>query len=468
MDRNNNSKAIKSGIWYTLSNFIVKSIGFLTTPIFTRLLTKSDFGLYNNYTSWLSIMTILATMQFESTLISAKYDYEKDFDKYILSVLTLSTIITTLWLLFLNIFIKQSGDFMGLDKVYINTMMVYLLFLPAINMYQARERYYFKYKNTVITSLFLTIGTALLSVLLVGIMQNKLTGRILGSVIPTLMLGFIFYVYFIRIGWKPKITYWKYALPICLPYIPHLLSLTMLNSMDRIMINKWCGAEDAAIYSLAYNCGMIVTLLLTSLNSAFAPWLGEKLYKKKYNEIKTFSKKYIMTFLFFAIGIMLVAPEVLFILGGNDYTEAKYVMTPVAMGCVCQFLYTMFVNVEQFKKKTAHMAIASVLAAIVNFILNYIFIPEYGYLAAAYTTLVGYICLLLIHMYIVYKLGLSNIYDYNYITIITLLGLVSTVFVTLLYSYMVLRYIVIIFYLLALVVIFIQKKEELIKLIRGK
>ena len=38
---NNNKKALKSGVWYTASNFLDKSIGFITTPIFTRLLTKS-------------------------------------------------------------------------------------------------------------------------------------------------------------------------------------------------------------------------------------------------------------------------------------------------------------------------------------------------------------------------------------------------------------------------------------------
>ena len=46
-------------------------------------------------------------------------------------------------------------------------------------------------------------------------------------------------------------------------------------------------------------------------------------------------------------------------------------------------------------------------------VLNLIFIPKIGYLAAAYTTLVGYIVLLLIHMVLVYKLGLKEIYNYN-------------------------------------------------------
>ena len=56
-----NGRVLKSGVWYTASNFLVKGIVFITTPIFTRLLTKTDFGLYNNYVSWLAIITIIVT-----------------------------------------------------------------------------------------------------------------------------------------------------------------------------------------------------------------------------------------------------------------------------------------------------------------------------------------------------------------------------------------------------------------------
>ena len=82
----NNKKALKSGVWYTASNFLVKSIGFITTPIFTRLLTREDFGLYNNYISWLASITIIVTLNLDSTLISARFDFKDNFDEYILSI----------------------------------------------------------------------------------------------------------------------------------------------------------------------------------------------------------------------------------------------------------------------------------------------------------------------------------------------------------------------------------------------
>ena len=283
---NNDKKALKSGIWYTVSNFLIRSIGFITTPIFTRLLTKSEFGAFNNYSSWLSIITIFVTFNLESTLISAKYDYKESFDEYILSLLSFSTISAFAWLLIVNVFSDEITSFLGLKLPYINAMIIYLLFLPAVNLFQARERYYFEYKKTVLTSLFIAVGTALVSVLLVKTMEDRLTGRIVGSIIPTVILGIFLFFYFLKKGKRIKIKYWKYALPICLPFIPHLLSMTVLNSTDRVMIDRWCGSEATALYSLAYSCGAMVTLLLTSLNSAFAPWLGEKLVEDNRSEIK--------------------------------------------------------------------------------------------------------------------------------------------------------------------------------------
>lgn len=75
---NNNSKALKSGLWYTVSNFIVKSIGFITTPIFARMLSHEEYGFFNDYLSWVSIFSIIMTMFLESTFISARFDYESD------------------------------------------------------------------------------------------------------------------------------------------------------------------------------------------------------------------------------------------------------------------------------------------------------------------------------------------------------------------------------------------------------
>lgn len=464
----NNGKALRSGVWYTFSSFLVKAIGFLTTPLFTRLLTKNEFGLFSNFSSWVSIFGIFITLNLESTLISARYDYEEDFDKYILSMFALSSLSACIWAVILNVFSDIVVNLTGISHYHINIMLVYLLFLPAVNLFQARERFFFEYKKSVVTSVILSVGTAFLSVLLVILLDNKLDGRIYGFVIPTIVIGFFFCLYFIRKGSSISFKYWQYAIPICLPYIPHLLAGVLLNNMDRIMINKWCGAEETAMYSLAYSCGAIVTLLVNAINSAYAPWLGEKLSEGKNNEIRQVSKNYILCFCMFALGIMLISPEILYILGGNGYRESRYVITPVAMGCVCQFLYTMFGNVEQFKKKTLGMAIATVIAAFINYVLNFLLIPRYGYLAAAYTTLIGYVCLLAIHMYLVWRLKLNAIYNYKFIISVVVIGVLCSLFITYSFDHIILRSVLVAGYVIFTCLLIIKNIEKVLKLLKIK
>lgn len=443
MSSNNNVKALKSGVWYTAANFITKSIGFITTPIFTRLLSHNDYGLYSNYAAWLSTFTVFATLNLGASFISARFDHEKDFDGYISSTLVLSSIVTGIWALIINLFPGFFSSLTGVDIQYINIMVVYLFLFAAVDMFQTRERYYYEYKISAATSLFIAVTTALLSVLLVVNMENKLFGRIAGSAIPTVLIGVILYIVLIKRGKKVDIKYWKYALPICVPYIPHVLSLSLLNSMDKMMITKICGAEENALYSVAYSCGAVITLLVTSLNTAFSPWLGEKLNEKNYGEIRRVSNAYVLLFVYVACGIMLLTPEVLLIMGGRSYSEAIYVMPPVAFGCVCQFMYTMYVNVEQFSKKTIGMAFASVAAALSNYILNYIFIPKYGYIAAAYTTLASFVILLFIHMLLVRHIGFRNVYPTKTIFAVLLFMSAYTLLMHILYTNNIVRYCVV-------------------------
>ena len=137
------------------------------------------------------------------------------------------------------------------------------------------------------------------------------------------------------------------------------------------------------------------------------------------------------------------------------------------MGCVCQFLYTLFVNVEQFTKKTVGMAFASAAAALINLVLNWIFIPRVGYLAAAYTTLAGYLCLLAIHMLLVRRLKLDDVYDYRFVGLIVLIGMAAMVGVTLLFGTPV-RYAFVAAYAAAFLFVLIKNKDRLLALVRRR
>ena len=88
----------------------MRGIGFLTTPIFARLLSQNEFGRYSNYTSWLGILTILASLNLEASLITAKTDFRETFDEYIGSMMALGWLSGACWIALISLF----PDFLAL------------------------------------------------------------------------------------------------------------------------------------------------------------------------------------------------------------------------------------------------------------------------------------------------------------------------------------------------------------------
>ena len=77
--------ALKSGVVYAIATMINAGLTFLTTPFFTRVMTQENYGQYNNFLSWYNILMIVS-LNLSSTLISARQDYKKEIDSYIINV----------------------------------------------------------------------------------------------------------------------------------------------------------------------------------------------------------------------------------------------------------------------------------------------------------------------------------------------------------------------------------------------
>ena len=335
-------------------------------------------------------------------------------------------------------------------------------------MFQIRKQINYEYKSVILVSLlnaFLSTGIAILLVLL---MPNKLMGRIYGYFIPSIALSTIIYVQILIKGKSTSRKYWKYALVISFPLIWHLLAGYLLSSADRIMITKMISPDANALYSVAYSVSSIVSILWMSLNNAWSPWAYDKMDKKDYSALKNTSKPYTIMFITIVMMIMLFTPELLLIMGGKTYLEAKYVMPPVMVGYIFQFVYSLYVNIEFYHKKQRNIALGTIIAAILNIALNAVFIPKYGYIAAAYTTLIGYISLFLIHFMFVKRLKCTSWYDTKFFLIVLSFAIISILVFNLLYKFSIIRYGVIGIASMLLIYFIVRKRDLFIEVIKEK
>ena len=450
-----NNKVIKAGTWYTVSNFLIKGISFITLPIFARLLTKDELGQFSNITAWFNILAIITTFELYSSVSIARFDFKNELKKYISSNLVLGTAITSVFYIFCLIFHTIVEQILMIDFFTLNIMFIYLLVYPSIQMLQIEKQITHKYKTVVTISFLSSFLSTITSIILILILRNHLYGRIIGYFIPLILISLIVYIWIIKDGVKITKRYSKYAIKVSLPLIVHLLAGYLLSSSEKIMMTKMVSSEANALYSVAYNVSLLVSLLWTSLNNAWSPWAYKQMDEKHYDKLKKYSKPYFLGFLAIVYVAMLITPELLFFMGGRGYMEAKYVMPPVMVGYVFQFVYSLYVNIEFYHKKQKNIDIGTTLACIINIILNYIFIPKYGYIAAAYTTLVGYIVLYIVHYRFVKKLGVTGWYDNKFFLKLLFISLIYMFICNYLYTLSIVRYFVIgvcVFSLLALVI----------------
>lgn len=465
------SAVAKAGLWYTVCNFLFRGMAFITTPFFTRMLTKVELGAFSNYSSWLSILGVLTSFDLAQSVIRSKLEHENDIDSYIWSILSFSTIWTALVYVAFLIAPNKLAGWMQIDPKYIHVMFGYLFTTPAYSMLITKHRAFYKYKLFVALTGIMAVSSTLLSLGLVITMEDKLMGRILGYSIPYIIIGGIVFVLLVSKGKRIKVEYWKYACVICLPLVPHTLSMFLLSSSDKIIVTQLCGAEYTAVYSVAYSAYHIVTILFDSMNKAWAPWLLESLHLKKYKEIRNTSKIYVLIFTALITVVLLLAPEIVLILGGRKYLDAIYCLPPLIVSCLIQFIYTMYVNIEFYEKKTFGVSTATMIATGINIALNYWLIPLYpekSFVVASYTTLVGYTVLFVMHYYMVRRMKMSFVYDTIFILIIIGTIFVFAMIMNVVYSLIVLRYILLIILGTIIVYFAIKYKDRILAIVKKK
>lgn len=465
----------KASLWFIICSLIQKGIAFLTTPFFTRMMTTSAYGIVVIYNSWLEIITIIATFQLATGVFNkAMIKYEDDRDGYTSSSLFLTSCITVFVFLVYLICPKAWNKILNLSTSLVVMMFLEIFFTTAMSFWSIRNRFEYRYKSVIFCTLFVAVFGPLTSILMLIVApdDNQAQAKILGMLVVKIAVYTIIYILLMRKGKKiVQLSYWKYSLLFNLPLIPHYLSQQVLTQSDRIMINKICGASDAGIYGVAYQLSMAIFLITLAIHNSFTPWTFECLRDKKYNELGNAAIKIEVFVGTACFAFSLFAPELIYVLGGEQYATAVWIVPPVAMSVLFQTIYTFFGNVEFYYEKTKFVMFASIIVAFANIILNAVFIPLFGFVAAGYTTLVCYVLYSLVHWLFMLKIcknqDLPEIYDRKYVWGIGFLCIALSIVASVLYRFTIVRYCLIILMLgVGGVVIYIFK-DTIIKLIKS-
>lgn len=385
---------------YISGSFFVKGITFLTLPVFAKILSPDDFGIYASYTFWIMLNTIFVSVQLSGTIHNAYIDFGgKKIYEYISSLSGAVTASFAFLAAAAFVFRDALENLFELPYVILFLGLVQCLFIffsdSLAGIYRVTEK--------PVPYLFINVCNALfnagLSIFMSCILvSHPYLGRVYGSVLSALLFGMISFIIIKR---KGRIlfsgNYVKYGLKLSLPLILHGVAGIVMNRLDQMMLLKMAGRAEAGIYSFGSNFGHIIYVIYSAGNMAFIPWYFKRVSENRAAEVKKSTETYMMLGTFASSLIILILPEIIKLMAAPEYYSAVYAAPLISAGYYFSFLYTFPVNYEFFHKKTDMVAIGTALSALVNIIGNYVLIQKYESIGAACTTILAYFFLLCMH-----------------------------------------------------------------------
>lgn len=402
-----NSKALRSGIGYTIGNILIKGINFLTLPIFSRLLSQEEFGVYNVFVSYDAILFVIMGMALHASIRSANLEFRGKIDSYTSSISLIYLGNLVLFLALGVLFRGSLSKLLDLPPLAILLLVLGSFSNALITLYNTRISLDYAYKKYLLVSACSSISNVGVSLLLIltAFRDQRAMGRIVGSILPLFIIAMILLLSFYRKERpRPNKAFWRFGVKYSLPIIPHGVSQVLLAQFGRIMIRNMEGDGPAGIYSLAANIKLILTIITDSIATAWTTWFYGRMDEGDKKGIQQRAVQLMGLFFILTVGLMALSPELVFILGGKEYDMAKFVAIPMVLDAFVLFLYNIVVPSEYYSKKTTFIMVGTIVAAVINIGLNYVFIQRYGYLAVGYTTLFAYICYLALHIVISRKL----------------------------------------------------------------
>lgn len=466
--------ALSAGIMFTICGFVQRGIQLLTIPIYTRLMSTTEYGEYSVFLSWYDILLIIVTLRIGYESFNVGYSkFETDRKRYMSSLLGLNITMVLFWMTIFSLFKQNWLALFQMSEFSVFLIFLNLMVIPAFDFYSVERRFKYEFKNVIILTLTMAVTIPGLSICLMQFLDDKGKIAVYCKLCVQIAIAIPIVIYIIRYGKTLFVKkYWLYALKLNIPLVPYYLSLTLLNQSDRLMINNMCGKSQAGIFGLANSGAMVLTLLLTTMNQSFVPWLFGNLKKGACENISKVVNAILAFFAVFNLLLVAVTPEAVKILAPKEYTDAIWIIPILTISCLLKAYYSMFTNIIMFFEKTYIIAIGSVMSAIVNIILNYIFIPIYGYFAAAYTSAFSYALFAVINYFVARtilrkKEITEKLFDTPFLVVVFAIFIVAAAILMALYQYLWIRCIVIVMIFIALII----KRDIILKnlsLIRKK
>ncbi len=383
----------RASIWYTAASLTVRGISFAATPLFTRALSASEYGIYPLYTGWMSLISALMTLEMGGIgLYSgfARYgDGENEFTKS--ALIALYSVFLASSVPFL-IFIKSLCVLCGLPIPVLLLMQLHIIAEATVTLFCTQRRFFYRYRSVFIISTVPALAAPFISFFFIK--YTPPYARIMGQALPSVMTAAALLTSFaVKRNGKASAGAVKYAFLSNAALLPHMLASAALANTNKLIIAKMHGDAALAKYSVAHSLGLILTFATVGIYGALKPWMIRKLRAGRSDAVVRTVGGLFSIFCILTVALTAVAPEIFGILAPSEYRDGLSCVYPLALAVLPMFLCNISSSVLMSEGRMWVLSLCTVAVAAVNAGMNAVLLKHLSFTSSAVAFLVSYLIL---------------------------------------------------------------------------
>ena len=404
-------------IWYGASSIAARFLNYLLTPYLTLTLLVTDYGEMTIIYSALPFLNVIFTYGLETAYF--RYVQKKEHEEEVYNTSTVSLIVSTMFLTTLMILFRGPiADLLKIEKhpEYVTWSAFIIAFDSLSALAFARLRYENRPRkfaftriigiliNIAVTIFFLSVCPKIAkdnpnSFLLIFYNKNLGVGYVLiANLVQSIVTFILLRKEFFSFKWKFNGALWKQIMIYSMPLIVAGFGGMINETFDRIMLAWWSGEKterlmkaQVATYGACYKLSILITLFVQAFRMGAEPFFFKQAQGE--NAPKTYAR--VMKFFVITVCVMFLF-VVLFLdiwryfIQNEKYWEGLRVVPILLFANIFLGIYYNLSIWYKINNRTMAGAWITIIGAVLTIVINFIFIPRYGYMACAWATFVCY------------------------------------------------------------------------------
>lgn len=383
---------VKNTAIVAVGKICTQFISFLLLPLYTAKLTTEEFGTVDLLNTYVALLIPLIILQIEQAAFRYLIDARKE-EKQKKKIISTTVIVAFVQSILFLIIYAIAGQFIDNPYKYFLATNVVACTFSAIMLQIARGLG--DNKTYSIGSLVSAVSIIFFNILFIVVFKWGAYGMLTATFIANMACSIYIivkkrlYKYISISGYSraTRKTLWKYSIPL----VPNALSWWIVNASDRTIISTMLNIGENGIYSAANKFSSICIAVFNVFNLTWTE--SASMYVKEKDSSKYFSNIMNITLRLFSavcVGIVAFMPFVFPLLVNVNFDSAYYQIPILMMAALCTIIVSMLGAIYVAKKKTKEIAKTSVMAAIINIVVNVALIKYIGLYAASISTFVAY------------------------------------------------------------------------------